>query len=306
MSPTLTILKHRAQNVTHQDPTGQEKGLVPTPLSLSVGTADLAMESKSQALLQQRTHQLFSHKGLGTKRTCSRHIGGHWAGLGRKGKVRGSLGEGPVGNSEVQELLCSCPEALGSWPRGTAGAEAASRAIQGLPGVTGMGMQQESWSQVFPGKTPGLRGVVWRVKGLHWPMLGQTGMAWSVVAMEGEGLIPAELMVPTSGVFRISTLSKSICRDQETSLATGMSPVPARDGGTKLSPDSQTGCPPISPLTHLPEIIFSSLQECLGEENKLWFWIGRWGCGATRVQGPKTGVGQVKVRQGGPKDTELE
>lgn len=123
--------------------------------------------------------------------------------------------------------------------------------------------------------------------------------------MQGEGLTLAELMAPT--VFRILTLSKSICRDQETSLVTGMRPVPARDGGTKLFPDSQTGCPPISPLIHLLEIIFSSLQECLGDENKLLFWIGT--CRAVGQQGCRdqrwagwTGRGEA----GGPRDTELE
>lgn len=74
-----------------------------------------------------------------------------------------------------------------------------------------MGMQQGSLSRGSLAKLQG-SGVLSGVSvGVHSAMLGQTGMVWSVVTMQGEGVTPAELMVPT--VFRISTLSKSICRE---------------------------------------------------------------------------------------------
>lgn len=136
----------------------------------------------------------------------------------------------------------------------------------------------------FPGEDPRGRGGVW---GVSRAALGCAGADWHGLGCGGRARGGCD-SGRTAGTHqrRVQDVDTRLQRDQETSLVTGMSPVPARNGGTKVPPSSQRGCPPI-PAPHSPPGdhlgflpgVPGKGQQRLGLDWALWGW------GGTRVQG---------------------
>lgn len=288
---------------------GRERGLVPTPLP--AGTAHLGIQRGSQALLPQKILQPFLQRGLGTKAALETH----WGALGctgRKGESKGVLGEGACGEQWGAGAAVLLPRGTGdpakrqSWGRDCVLGHA------GGSGGTGMGMQREPWARGSLGRIRGAGEVSGVSAGLHWAVLGQTGMAWGVVAVRGEGVTAAELLVPTRGVFRMSTPACRETRRPRWSL--GCPRCQQEMGGPKCPPVPRGDALQSQHPTHLPEIILGSFQECLGKDNKGWVRIGPCGAGGghgCREQGGGKGMGvqglqgDLFAAGGRPKDTDL-
>lgn len=154
-----------------------------------------------------------------------------------------------------------------------------------------MGMQRGPWARGSLGRIRGAGEVSGVSAGLHWAVLGQTGMAWGVVAMRGEGVTAAELLVPTRGVFRMSTPTCRETRRPRWSL--GCPRCQQEMGGPKCPPVPRGDALQSQHPTHLPEIILGSFQECLGKDNKGLVRIGPCGAG-----GGHTGAGSRAEAKG--------
>ena len=202
-----------------------------------------------------------------------------------------------------------------SWDRGCVlghpggqGAGAVSWDILGVRDGNGMGIRERG----------GGRRVVW---GVSRGALGCAGTNWDalgcVVAMQGEGLALAELVVPTRGVSRMATSSKSICRETRRPRWALDGPGASERCGDTTAPQIPSGDALQSQHpTHLPQIILGSFQQRLGKESKGLVRMGP--CGAVGDTGAGSRVRAmgwelrelqgdlfVVLRWGRPKDTEL-
>lgn len=130
----------------------------------------------------------------------------------------------------------------------------------------------------------GLQWGAWESSGAHCHVLGHTGMPWSFVAMGGEGLGPAELVIPTAALFTRPSLSAP-CRETMRPHWSLGCPSPSKgweDQSALQFP--RLDALQVHPTTHIQERTSTCFQKCswkcLRRKRKGLVWIGdKWGCG---------------------------